>query len=197
MVTIKKYNNRRLYDTRASRYVNLDEIAAMIQGGETIRVVDATSEDDLTRPVLVQVLLERHGALDVIPPGLLHRIIRATGGLPIHRAMLQPLGAALAMIETQIEQLERTLGIAGWDKPHDPSPDDVPEEGEEPEVPPKKGKASAGKRPSSAAKPPPAPGPAPAPPPTPGPAASHAAPDREMDALRERLAALEKRLGGR
>lgn len=184
MVTIKKYNNRRLYDTRASRYVNLDEIAGMIQGGEQIRVVDATTEEDLTRAVLVQVLLERHGALDVIPPGLLHRLIRATGGLPIHRAMLQPMGSALAMLEAQIEQLERTLGISAWTAPHDPSPDDVPEEGEGAEVPepPKKRR---GKK-AEPVEPPPPPAPSPRP-----------AEDREMSDLRERLAALEQRLGAR
>ena len=48
-VLIKKYGNRRLYDTQASRYVNLDDIAAMIREGKPVQVVDAKTREDLTR----------------------------------------------------------------------------------------------------------------------------------------------------
>ena len=55
---IKKYPNRRLYDTSAGRYVNLEELAAMIRQGEEIEVVDARTGKDLTRVVLTQIILE-------------------------------------------------------------------------------------------------------------------------------------------
>jgi polyhydroxyalkanoate synthesis repressor PhaR len=57
-VVIKKYGNRRLYDTRGSRYVNLDDIAALIRQGEEVRVVDATTGEDLTRVTLTQIITE-------------------------------------------------------------------------------------------------------------------------------------------
>jgi polyhydroxyalkanoate synthesis repressor PhaR len=55
---IKKYGNRRLYDTSASRYVNLEEIAAMVRNGTEIKVVDAKSGEDLTRLTLTQIIME-------------------------------------------------------------------------------------------------------------------------------------------
>ncbi len=55
---IKKYENRRLYDTSQSRYVNLDEIAALIRKGQPVRVVDAKTGEDLTRSTLMQIIVE-------------------------------------------------------------------------------------------------------------------------------------------
>lgn len=57
-VVIKKYGNRRLYDTSASRYINLDDIAALIRQGADIQVVDAKSGEDLTRVTLTQIITE-------------------------------------------------------------------------------------------------------------------------------------------
>ena len=57
-VVIRKYENRRLYDTSASRYVTLPEIAARIRSGTEVKVVDARTGEDLTRAVLTQVILE-------------------------------------------------------------------------------------------------------------------------------------------
>src|SRR6201993_979651 len=57
-VIIKKYGNRRLYDTAGSRYVNLDDIAAFIREGRDVRVVDAKSGKDLTRVTLTQIITE-------------------------------------------------------------------------------------------------------------------------------------------
>jgi polyhydroxyalkanoate synthesis repressor PhaR len=57
-VLIKKYGNRRLYDTQASRYVNLDDIAAMIREGKPVQVVDAKTREDLTRVILTQIITE-------------------------------------------------------------------------------------------------------------------------------------------
>lgn len=57
-VVIKKYGNRRLYDTAGSRYVNLEEIAALVRQGKNVQVVDAKSGRDLTRVVLTQIITE-------------------------------------------------------------------------------------------------------------------------------------------
>ncbi|MBZ5510760.1 MAG: polyhydroxyalkanoate synthesis regulator DNA-binding domain-containing protein [Acidobacteriia bacterium] len=57
-VVIRKYANRRLYDTSASRYVNLEDIAALIRNGTDVQVVDAKTGQDLTRVTLTQIILE-------------------------------------------------------------------------------------------------------------------------------------------
>jgi len=57
-VIIKKYGNRRLYDTAAKQYVNLDDIAALIRQGTDVKVVDATSGEDITRVTLTQIITE-------------------------------------------------------------------------------------------------------------------------------------------
>jgi polyhydroxyalkanoate synthesis repressor PhaR len=57
-VIIKKYGNRRMYDTAGSRYVNLDDIAALIRAGKEVRVEDAKTGQDLTRVTLTQIITE-------------------------------------------------------------------------------------------------------------------------------------------
>lgn len=55
---VKKYGNRRMYDTSGSRYVNLDDIAALIRAGKEVRVEDAKTGRDLTRIILTQIITE-------------------------------------------------------------------------------------------------------------------------------------------
>ena len=57
-VIIKKYGNRRLYDTAGSRYINLDEVAGFIRRGKDVQVLDAKTGKDLTRVVLTQIITE-------------------------------------------------------------------------------------------------------------------------------------------
>ena len=57
-IVIKKYGNRRLYDTAASRYLNLEDIAALIREGRDVKVVDAKTGQDLTRVTLTQIITE-------------------------------------------------------------------------------------------------------------------------------------------
>ena len=57
-VIIKKYGNRRLYDTSTSRYINLDEIAALVRNGTEVQVIDVKSGEDLTRVTLTQIIME-------------------------------------------------------------------------------------------------------------------------------------------
>jgi polyhydroxyalkanoate synthesis repressor PhaR len=57
-IVIKKYANRRLYDTSASRYINLEDIAAFVRDGKDVQVVDAQSGEDLTRVTLTQIIVD-------------------------------------------------------------------------------------------------------------------------------------------
>ena len=61
-IVIKKYENRRLYDTHNSRYVNLEGVARMVRSGEDIQVVDSKTGEDVTRHVLTQIIVD--GARD-------------------------------------------------------------------------------------------------------------------------------------
>ena len=75
-VLIKKYGNRRLYDTGDSRYVTLEELAAKLRSGADLRVVDAQSGEDLTQSTLVQIVLETGNAAKFLPVQLLTQMIR-------------------------------------------------------------------------------------------------------------------------
>ena len=75
-VLIKKYGNRRLYDTGESRYITLDELAAKVRGGADVRIVDAQNGEDLTQSTLVQVVLEAGNAAKFLPVQLLTQMIR-------------------------------------------------------------------------------------------------------------------------
>ena len=57
-IIIKKYGNRRLYDTSASRYINLEDLAAMVRNGKEVQVVDVKSGEDVTRVTLTQIIVE-------------------------------------------------------------------------------------------------------------------------------------------
>jgi polyhydroxyalkanoate synthesis repressor PhaR len=76
MTTIKKYSNRRLYDTGESRYITQDELAAKIRTGDDVRVVDAKTDEDLTQATLTQIILESASASRLLPVPLLLQLIR-------------------------------------------------------------------------------------------------------------------------
>ncbi|MFO0599317.1 MAG: polyhydroxyalkanoate synthesis regulator DNA-binding domain-containing protein [Myxococcaceae bacterium] len=73
---IKKYGNRRLYDTDASRYITLEDLTESIRGGAEARVVDAKTGADLTQVTLTQIIMEGRGAQKLLPATLLHQLIR-------------------------------------------------------------------------------------------------------------------------
>ncbi len=75
-VLIKKYGNRRLYDTGESRYVTLEELAAKIRSGADLRIVDAQNGEDLTQATLTQIVLETGNAAKFLPVQLLTQMIR-------------------------------------------------------------------------------------------------------------------------
>ena len=76
MVTIKKYSNRRLYDTSESQYVTLEELAAKIRSGVDVKVVDAKTDEDLTQAILTQIIMESRGASRLLPSRMLMQLIR-------------------------------------------------------------------------------------------------------------------------
>ncbi len=79
-ILIKKYENRRLYDATNSRYVNLDEVAKMLQNGDNVRVVDANTGEDITRLILTQIIVEdAKGPDSIFPLDVLRQMVIASG----------------------------------------------------------------------------------------------------------------------
>jgi len=182
MVTIKKYGNRRLYDTSSSSYINLEQLAELIRGGQKVQVVDAKSGEDLTREVLLQVVMEvLHGG-DLFSVAMLQRMIRATGNNPWARTMHQQLVAGFQLLSNQIDQAERMFELGSMPgMPGVGSPFGFPG-------------AAPSAAPTPAPAPPPEPTPEPEPAPTPGAPADGA--KEQLDELRARLADIEKLLKG-
>jgi polyhydroxyalkanoate synthesis repressor PhaR len=78
---IRKYANRRLYDSQESRHLTLDEVRQLIVDGEHIRVEDAKTGEDLTRGVMLQIIVEREEAGEpLLSANLLEQLIRFYGG---------------------------------------------------------------------------------------------------------------------
>ena len=80
-VTIKKYANRRLYDTESSAYITLDRLAQMVREGREFEVVDAKTGDDITRQVLTQIIVdeEARGGTTMLPINFLKQLIGLYG----------------------------------------------------------------------------------------------------------------------
>ncbi len=79
-VLIKKYENRRLYDATNSRYVNLEEVAQLVQQGYDVQVVDASSGEDITRLILTQIIAEGAKTSDSnFPLDILRQMVIASG----------------------------------------------------------------------------------------------------------------------
>jgi polyhydroxyalkanoate synthesis repressor PhaR len=81
-VVIKKYANRRLYNTGTSTYVTLEDLAGMVKNGEDFIVYDAKTGEDITRSVLTQIIFEQEnkaGAENLLPVAFLRQLIRFYG----------------------------------------------------------------------------------------------------------------------
>ncbi len=77
---IKKYPNRRLYDTEISKYVTLNDVRQLIIEREPVKVIDAKSKDDLTRSVLLQIILEQEeDGEPIMSAEMLEQLIRFYG----------------------------------------------------------------------------------------------------------------------
>ena len=90
-ITIKKYANRRLYNTGTSTYVTLEDLAKMVKVGEDFLVFDAKSGEDITRAVLGQIIFDQEGkeGQSLMPITFLRQLIRLYGPGIFHRQIRQ------------------------------------------------------------------------------------------------------------
>jgi polyhydroxyalkanoate synthesis repressor PhaR len=127
-IVIKKYGNRRLYDTAASRYINLDDIAALIREGKDVKIVDVKTGQDLTRVTLTQIITE--DAKDKptgLPLELLRQLIVASDEVrqefvmwylksafdtynKVQEAVQNRLGEVQSAILSPVDMMKRFLG---------------------------------------------------------------------------------------
>ncbi|MEW8691801.1 MAG: polyhydroxyalkanoate synthesis repressor PhaR [Candidatus Thiodiazotropha endolucinida] len=107
---IKKYPNRRLYDTEQSKYITLTQLRQLIISGESIKVVDSTSEEDITRNILLQIILETEsGGQPLFTANMLSQIIRFYGGT-LQGIFGNYLEQSLGLFTAQQDQLKKNLG---------------------------------------------------------------------------------------
>ena len=114
VITIKKYANRRLYNTAESSYVTLDDLATMVQGGIDFTVHDAKSGEDITRSVLTQIIVEQEAkGNSLLPTGFLRQLISYYGD-NLQGLVPQYLDMTMQSFARNHEQmhgyLENTLG---------------------------------------------------------------------------------------
>ncbi|HET9748511.1 MAG TPA: polyhydroxyalkanoate synthesis repressor PhaR [Casimicrobiaceae bacterium] len=112
--TIKKYPNRRLYDTATSGYITLADVKQMVLDGIDFRVVDAKSGEDLTRQILLQIILdEEAGGLPMFSSEMLAQMIRFYGTAQqtiIGQYIEQNVQAFLAIQKKLSEQAKQVYG---------------------------------------------------------------------------------------
>jgi polyhydroxyalkanoate synthesis repressor PhaR len=114
---IKRYSNRKLYDTQESRYVTLEEIEEMIRGGKEISVVDASSGEDLTSVTLAQIILENernHRA--ALPSAFLHQLVKHGEAWQdfVQRSMRSSLEGIISS-QREMDRVFRDWALrAGW-----------------------------------------------------------------------------------
>ena len=102
---IKKYPNRRLYDTKTSSYITLVDVKQMVVKQEDFQVIDAKSGDDLTRQILLQIILEEESAgVPMFSSDLLSQMIRSYGS-----AMQGFMGTYLEKNVEAFQQLQKAL----------------------------------------------------------------------------------------
>ena len=117
---IKRYSNRKLYDTQESRYVTLEEIEEMIRGGKEISVVDASSGEDLTSVTLAQIILENernHRA--ALPSAFLHQLVKHGEAWQdfVQRSMRSSLEGIISS-QREMDRVFRDWAMrAGWGAP--------------------------------------------------------------------------------
>jgi polyhydroxyalkanoate synthesis repressor PhaR len=111
---IKKYANRKLYDTETKRYISLEGIASLVRQGEDVQVVDNRTGEDITSLILSQVLREQERQGGLLPSTLLTALVRrGTVGLEHLRGSLQSSLHALTTLEDDIEERIEALAERG------------------------------------------------------------------------------------
>jgi polyhydroxyalkanoate synthesis repressor PhaR len=118
-VTIKKYANRRLYNTGTSTYVTLEDLATMVKEGEDFVVYDAKSGDDITRSVLAQIIFEQENkeGQSLLPITFLRQLIRFYGDsmqMLVPRYLEQSMQSFTGQQEKFREQMAQAFGGTGF-----------------------------------------------------------------------------------
>ena len=116
-VVVKKYANRRLYNTESSSYITLDTLAGMVREGRDFVVYDAKTGDDITRGVLTQIIVEQEGrGQNLLPTGFLRQLIGVYGD-QVQGLLPRYLEQAMAAFAQQQEQMrtamQKTMGSMG------------------------------------------------------------------------------------
>jgi len=112
-VVVKKYANRRLYNTESSSYVTLEDLAGMVRLGRDFVVFDAKSGEDITRSVLTQIIVEEEskGRGSLLPESFLRQLIGFYGD-SLQSVLPRYLESAMAGFAKQQEQMRRSMGQA-------------------------------------------------------------------------------------
>ena len=106
---IKKYPNRRLYDTEISKYVTLNDVRQLIIDRKPVKVVDAKTKDDLTRSVLLQIILEQEEDGDpIMSAEMLEQLIRFYGD-PFQHNFASYLESSVKLIAEQRAKVKSKL----------------------------------------------------------------------------------------
>ena len=104
MVLIKRYANRKLYNTETSRYITLKGIAELIEQGAEVRVVDNETGEDITSVALSQILVDNERAQRAVPRGLLSDLIQRSGDA-LYGALKRGVGDA----QENLGELQRNV----------------------------------------------------------------------------------------
>jgi polyhydroxyalkanoate synthesis repressor PhaR len=118
-ITIKKYANRRLYNTGTSAYVTLEDLAVMVKGGENFVVFDAKSGEDITRSVLAQIIFEQENkeGQSLLPIAFLRQLIRFYGDsmqMMVPRFLEQSMQSLTSQQGKFREQMTQAFGVGGF-----------------------------------------------------------------------------------
>jgi polyhydroxyalkanoate synthesis repressor PhaR len=105
-ILIKRYANRKLYNTATSRYITLKGIAELLDAGEEVRVVDNETGEDITKVALSQILVDSERSNADAPTGLLSQIL-GKGGDALYEALRRGVDDASGNIEEMQERLRR------------------------------------------------------------------------------------------
>lgn len=107
--TIKRYQNRKLYDTSSSRYVTLDDIAVLIRQGEDVQIIDNQNHDDLTGVTLTQIIFEQEKKKkSLLPLNALRNIIQS-GGEKIVDFVQSSIESGVSSISHAREEAEKYI----------------------------------------------------------------------------------------
>lgn len=121
---IKRYTNRKLYDTVESRYVTLDEIAEMVKAGIEVKIVDNRTKEDLTSVTLAQIVFEEEKKKSQMPLDVLREIIRRPGDT-LSDFFKSEVSPRVASIREEAEsRLDKLLGRDGEENAAAPVPTD-------------------------------------------------------------------------